>query len=82
MVSPILEGIVVTCHIKRAVRNKHLSTNDAGAELFAVALDLSVLAISIMGSDSLSNFLAIEALVVNDVVSFVNVAAVVVVVGT
>lgn len=30
IVSPILDGIVVTCHIKRAVFNRHLMTYDVG----------------------------------------------------
>lgn len=30
IVSPILDGIVVTCHIKRAVFNRHLITYDVG----------------------------------------------------
>lgn len=80
MVSPILEGIVVTCHINRAVRNKHLSTNEAGAELLAVALDLSALAVSIMGSDSYSNVVFIEA--VANVVAVVIVVPFIIVVGT
>lgn len=50
MVSPILEGIVVTCHINRAVLKRHLITKDAGGGAAEVSL-LSILSgLSILSS--------------------------------
>lgn len=51
--SPILEGIVVTCHINRAVLKRHLITKDAGGGAAVVSL-LSILS----GLSILSNLLS------------------------
>lgn len=54
MVSPILEGIVVTCHINRAVLKRHLITKDAGGGAAAEVSQLSILS----GLSILSNLLS------------------------
>lgn len=56
MVSPILEGIVVTCHIKRAVFNRHLITYEVwggggDAVVVVVVVVLVIVAVDIVELD-------------------------------
>lgn len=74
MVSPILEGIVVTCHINRAVLKRHLITKDAGGgaaevSLLSILSGLSILSslLSTISWESNSTFVFVVTVVAVDV---------------